>query len=72
MSANSTASGMPRTTVRARWVGSVSDDAHHGRGTGECLASTSNPVNSCVLDAVLGEGRAGVAAGSLLGGLGVN
>jgi len=54
----------------------VPDDAHHGRGTAEGLDSAFDPVDSCVLDAVLGEdGKdigVGVAAGSLLSSVGMD
>jgi len=57
------------------WV-HVRDDAHHRRGTGQGLDSTFNPVNGCILDAVLGKngenGGIGVAAGDLLGGVRMN
>lgn len=53
------------------------DDAHHGRGTAQPgLDSSFDPVNSCVLNAVLGEDGedvgVGVAAGGLLGGVGMD
>ena len=54
----------------------VRGDAHHGRRTSERLDSSLDPVDGCVVDAVLGEdgkdGVVGEAAGSLRSGVGMD
>jgi hypothetical protein len=42
---------------------------HHGRGTAEGLNSTFNPVDSCVLDVVLGKDGEDVSVSIAAGGL---
>ena len=57
------------------WVG-VPGDTHHERWTSEKLNSSLDPVDSGIIDAILGEdgedGVIGEAAGSLCGGVGMD